>query len=171
MSLQLCSVTLAQALSPDPRGAPRLWEFSYSRGFRDAGEIPEGPRGPEGNRPHSFSVSWCVNRGACSSFVLECMEVSQQSPSCPENPWVPELTASRPTLPIKSRCVDCLRAALSSSGSCGCNRKLFSVISEGITGVPPGIALRFDSEIRENEAPWRDLALRLSQQSSSSSVG
>ncbi|NXI85995.1 TENA protein, partial [Rhipidura dahli] len=62
----------------------------------------EGPCGPEGNRPHSCSVSWCVNREACSSFVLQYMEVSQQSPSCPENPWVLGLAASKPTLPIKS---------------------------------------------------------------------
>ncbi|NWV23338.1 TENA protein, partial [Origma solitaria] len=36
---------------------------------------------------HSLNVSWYVNTGGYSSFVLEHMEISLQSPSHPENPW------------------------------------------------------------------------------------
>lgn len=43
--------------------------------------------GAERSRSHNFSVLWGVNTGACSTFVLEYMEMSQQSRSSPESPW------------------------------------------------------------------------------------
>lgn len=76
--------------------------------------------------------------------------MSQQSPSCPENPWELGWTASKPTLPIELRCVDGLESSTLLLWKLSYHRKLLSVISEGVRRVPPAIAPRFDSEIKEN---------------------
>lgn len=77
--------------------------------------------------------------------------MSQQSPSCPENPWELGLTASKPELPMKLRWVDGLESSTLLLWKLSYHRKLLSVVSEGVRRAPPAIAQRFDSKIKEKE--------------------
>lgn len=99
------SLTLMQAVIPGPE------ELSCPVGLRDAGRCTEGPCCLEGNRRQLCSVSWGVNTGDYSSFVVEYEEAllaagPLQKPSCAENRQVLWLTGLQVTLPIKPRCKD-----------------------------------------------------------------